>query len=119
MGISTGGSSPSAAIYLKERFAEAVPENLPEILDFLAGERANIRQAVSCGGRRGSADEGTVLGLYGAGRAADPRGGPKENGKVQGGRSVRMEREARGMGLFGGERAAGLRTSSRCGACGF
>ena len=40
------------AIYLKERFAEAVPENLPEILDFLAGERANIRQAVSCGGRR-------------------------------------------------------------------
>ena len=52
VGISTGGSSPSAAIYLKERFAEAVPENLPEILDFLAGERANIRQAVSCGGRR-------------------------------------------------------------------
>ena len=52
VGISTGGSSPSAAIYLKERFAEAVPENLPEILDFLAGERANIRQAVSCGERR-------------------------------------------------------------------
>ena len=52
VGISTGGSSPSAAIYLKERFAEAVPKNLPEILDFLAGERANIRQAVSCGGRR-------------------------------------------------------------------
>ena len=26
VGISTGGSSPSAAIYLKERFAEAVPK---------------------------------------------------------------------------------------------
>ena len=52
MGIAPGGSRPSAAIYLKERCAEAVPENLPEILDFLAGERANIRQAVSCGERR-------------------------------------------------------------------
>ncbi len=76
VGISTGGSSPSAAIYLKERFAEAVPENLPEILDFLAGERANIRMEVSRGERR----EALMKELF---WACMERGGPLNRGEVR------------------------------------
>ena len=52
VGISTGGSSPSAAIYLKERFSQAVPENLPQILDFLAEQRVRAQQSIVQGERR-------------------------------------------------------------------
>jgi siroheme synthase-like protein len=39
VGISTGGSSPSAAIYIKKLLSAALPENLGDILEFLAQQR--------------------------------------------------------------------------------
>jgi siroheme synthase-like protein len=39
VGISTGGSSPSAAIYIKKLLSAALPENLGDILEFLARQR--------------------------------------------------------------------------------
>jgi len=35
IGISTGGASPSAAVYLKERIASVIPENFEELLAYL------------------------------------------------------------------------------------
>ena len=36
VGISTGGASPSAAVYVKERIGELLPEDFGEILEELA-----------------------------------------------------------------------------------
>ena len=46
VGISTGGASPSAAVYLKERFGELIPDHLEEMLDYLAREREQIKREV-------------------------------------------------------------------------
>ena len=46
VGISTGGDSPSAAIYWKERFGALIPGQMEEILDYLARERLVIKEAV-------------------------------------------------------------------------
>lgn len=43
VGISTGGASPSAAIYVKEQLLQALPEAFPEILDFLADQRRLVQ----------------------------------------------------------------------------
>jgi siroheme synthase-like protein len=40
VGISTGGASPSAAIYLKEHLSAALPEHFGEILEFLEAQRS-------------------------------------------------------------------------------
>ena len=45
-GISTGGASPTAAVYFKERLAEQVPENLEEILDWLAEQRVELKKTI-------------------------------------------------------------------------
>ena len=45
VGISTGGASPSAAIYLKERINALLPDRLDEILSFLDAARAPIKAA--------------------------------------------------------------------------
>ena len=45
IGISTGGASPSAAIYLKERINALLPDRLDEILSFLDAARAPIKAA--------------------------------------------------------------------------
>ena len=45
IGISTGGASPSAAVYLKERIEEILPERIGEILAFLEMARPMIRQS--------------------------------------------------------------------------
>jgi siroheme synthase-like protein len=42
VGISTGGASPSAAIYLKDQFSAALPANFGEILEFLEEQRSCI-----------------------------------------------------------------------------
>jgi siroheme synthase-like protein len=39
VGISTGGASPSAAIYVKDRLSAALPENFGDILEFLSQQR--------------------------------------------------------------------------------
>lgn len=46
VGISTGGDSPSAAIYWKERFGALIPDEMEEILDYLAWARLTIKETV-------------------------------------------------------------------------
>lgn len=46
VGISTGGASPSAAVYFKERFGALIPEAMEEILDYLAQERLAVKETV-------------------------------------------------------------------------
>ena len=45
-GISTGGASPTAAVYFKEQLEQQVPENLEEILDWLAERRVELKKSV-------------------------------------------------------------------------
>lgn len=45
VGISTGGASPSAAIYLKDRINALLPDRFDEILSFLDGARPQIKAA--------------------------------------------------------------------------
>lgn len=46
VGISTGGASPTAAIWLKERIGELLPENFGELLDWLDSLRDRVRREV-------------------------------------------------------------------------
>ncbi len=46
VGISTGGASPTAAIYYRERLQELVPENIDEILDWLEIKRQEMKNTV-------------------------------------------------------------------------
>ena len=46
VGISTGGASPSAAVYVKKRVTEYLPEHLEEILDYLSSTREQIKAAL-------------------------------------------------------------------------
>ena len=43
VGISTGGASPTAAIYLKEQIAALLPENFEELLAFLDSLRPMLK----------------------------------------------------------------------------
>lgn len=45
-GICTGGSSPTAAIYCKERLQEALPDSLDEILDWLEEKRSQLKAQI-------------------------------------------------------------------------
>ena len=45
-GICTGGASPTAAVYFKEQLEAQVPENLEEILDWLAVQRVALKKTV-------------------------------------------------------------------------
>lgn len=46
IGISTGGSSPTAAICLKKQIAALIPDQFDEILDFLHRQRDEIKALV-------------------------------------------------------------------------
>lgn len=46
IGISTGGASPSAAIYLKEQIRPLVPENFGELLEYLDALRDEVKAAL-------------------------------------------------------------------------
>lgn len=46
VGISTAGASPSAAIYVKKKIEEELPEHMEEILDYLGAVREQIRQSI-------------------------------------------------------------------------
>jgi siroheme synthase-like protein len=52
IGISTGGSSPTAAIYWKERIASLLPEGLEEILADLEAQRAPVKELLADEGAR-------------------------------------------------------------------
>lgn len=45
-GICTGGSSPTAAIYCKERLQEALPDSMDEILDWLEEKRSQLKAEI-------------------------------------------------------------------------
>lgn len=45
-GISTGGASPTAAVYFKERLTELLPENLEELLIWLRSKRQAIQASI-------------------------------------------------------------------------
>ena len=47
VGISTGGASPSAAIYLKEQINALLPDRLDEILAFLDSARTDVKNTFS------------------------------------------------------------------------
>lgn len=47
VGISTGGASPTAAIWLKEQINAMLPDNLPLILDYLESLRPAIKESVA------------------------------------------------------------------------
>ena len=51
-GISTGGASPTAAVYFKERLEEMVPDDLEDILDWLAERRVELKKSVPDQARR-------------------------------------------------------------------
>lgn len=54
-GISTGGASPTAAVYFKDRLAELLPENLEELLLWLKSKRQTLKDAVPEPDRRAAA----------------------------------------------------------------
>lgn len=53
VGISTGGASPTAAVWLKEQVGALIPENMEAILDYLAGQRSQVRALFPEESRRG------------------------------------------------------------------
>ena len=52
VGVSASGAAPAAAAWVRDRFAQALPENLKEILEFLEDVREPLRQAVPDGETR-------------------------------------------------------------------
>lgn len=51
-GVSTGGASPAAAAYFKERLREQLPENLDELLSWLESLRPEIKTSIPEQSRR-------------------------------------------------------------------
>ena len=47
IGISTEGISPTAAVYLKDKFSEMIPDNFDLILEYLSEQRCNIVSSIS------------------------------------------------------------------------
>jgi len=61
VGISTGGASPSAAVWVKERIEEILPERMDEILACLAELRCRMREkGESCSGIYAAAFEACI-----------------------------------------------------------
>lgn len=46
VGISTGGASPSAAVYWKNRISSLIPQDAGDILDYLDGLRETVKEAI-------------------------------------------------------------------------
>ena len=53
VGISTGGASPSAAIWMKEQINALVPDSMEEILSYLESQRTTVRAMFSEEAQRG------------------------------------------------------------------
>lgn len=71
VGVSTGGASPSAAVWLKEQIAALLPEHTEEILDWLDGQRAAVRERVPEEARRSAALRALFLACLERGRPLD------------------------------------------------
>ena len=76
VGVSTGGSSPTAAVWLKERIDGLLPQNMEEILTFLDSQRAEARRRFP-GERERS---GALKALF---RACLDRGRPLDEGETE------------------------------------
>ena len=46
VGISTGGASPTASVYYKEKIQACVPENIDELLDWLEEKRKELKKRI-------------------------------------------------------------------------
>lgn len=46
IGISTGGASPTAAVWLKEQISALVPENFDTVLSWLEAQRSRIKEQI-------------------------------------------------------------------------
>lgn len=55
VGVCTGGASPSAAVYWKARIDGLIPQDEGELLDYLDGLRAAVKDALPRGGARSAA----------------------------------------------------------------
>ena len=53
VGISTGGASPSAAVYWKNRIDRLIPQDAGDMLDYLSGLRETVKGAIPDETRRG------------------------------------------------------------------
>ncbi|MDO4673398.1 MAG: siroheme synthase CysG, partial [Porphyromonadaceae bacterium] len=51
-GICTGGASPTAAVYCKEKLQEVLPDRVEEILDWLEGKRTELKECVPLQSKR-------------------------------------------------------------------
>ena len=76
VGVSTGGSSPTAAVWLKERIDGLLPQIMEEILTFLDSQRAAARRRFP-GERERS---GALKALF---RACLDRGRPLDEGETE------------------------------------
>lgn len=72
VGISTGGASPTAAIWLKEQVAELLPERLEDILDYLEALRPRLKAGLTSEQRRAAAFSALFQGCLEAGRPLTP-----------------------------------------------
>lgn len=52
IGISTGGASPSAAVYLKEQISALLPDDFDQLLAYLGGLRAPVKARLPDGASR-------------------------------------------------------------------
>ena len=73
VGISTGGASPSASVYLKERFSHLIPCRMEEILDYLARERETVKERVPQSHRREALLKALFAACLDRGRPLTPR----------------------------------------------
>lgn len=55
VGVSTGGSSPSAAVWLKEQIKTLIPDNMEQLLDYLEGQRGQVQTLFPEEARRSAA----------------------------------------------------------------
>lgn len=76
VGVSTGGSSPSAAVWLKDQIAALLPQNIEEILTYLDGRRAWARSRFPSGAERGA----VLSGLF---WACLEQGGPLDGDETE------------------------------------
>lgn len=76
VGISTGGSSPAAAAWLRQQIEAALPEGIEGILDFMLDQRNQVRSEIPDGKQR----EALMKKMF---AACLERGGPLEAMEVR------------------------------------
>lgn len=68
VGISTGGASPTAAVYLKKQISALLPENFEELLDFLESLRPALKAEIPAEHQRSKVFAALFSACMGAGR---------------------------------------------------